>query len=150
MKKIIVVLITLSILVACSPKKEEYYNITFEDTTVAVGFDETSILNDSLHINSSKYHLDKKEREIVDYIEFYVKDLSDINIFIDEYKLRTSIKDTCSDLNGELINNKGNACVLHKRVGEGEDIIVMYGDILSDNIDEINRIEVMYKYEENN
>ena len=143
MKKIILISLLLLITFGCSPKKEEYYNLTFEDATVAIGFDKVDVLN-GLHVNSYTSHLNKKEEEIVDYIEIYVRDLSSKDVYLNDYKL-TSIKNTCKDLNGELVSNNGNACVLHNYLKDTENIVILYGDILSDNNDEVNRIEVSYK-----
>ena len=143
MKKIILLTLLLLIIVACSPKKEEYYNLTIEDKVIAVGYDKVDALND-LHINSYTSHLNKKEEEIIDYIEVYVKDLSSKDIFLNDYQIK-SVKDTCDDLNGELVSNNGNACVLHNYLKDTENIVILYGDILSDNNDKVNRIEVSYK-----
>lgn len=143
MKKIILIVLLLLTVVGCSPKKEEYYNLTFENTTVAVGFDQVDILSE-LHVNSYTTHFNKKEEEIVDYIEVYVNDLSSKDIYLNGYKLE-SIKNTCGNLNGKLVSNNGNACVLHNYLNDTENIVILYGNILNDNSDEIDRIEVSYK-----
>lgn len=149
MKKILTLLLITFILFGCAPKKEEYYNLTFENVKVAVGYDSVDVIDD-LHVNSFNYHLDKKENKILDDLEIYVNDLNDNNIYIDDYKLGTSIKNTCTDLNGEIVSNNGNACVLHKTVGDFENVIIIYGNILNDDVDKIDRIEVKYLYEEDN
>lgn len=142
MKKIILISLLLLMIVGCSPKKEEYYNLTFEDITIAVGFDQVDILSE-LHVNSYTTHFNKKEEEIVDYIEVYVNDLSSKDIYLNDYKLE-SIKNTCGNLNGELVSNNGNACVLHNYLKDTENVVILYGNILNDNSDEIDRIEVSY------
>lgn len=144
MKKIISCLLILLLIFGCKAKKEDFYNLTFENTTIAVGYDNTDVINDNLHINDFDYYVDKKENEILNYIEIYVNDLDNKDIYIDDYKLGESITSTCSDLNGELVSNNGNACVLHKKVKDKENIAIFYGDILNDNIDLIDRIEISY------
>ena len=52
----------------CSPKKEEYYNLTIEGVTIAIGYDKVDILN-GLHINSYTTHLNKKEEAIQNAID---------------------------------------------------------------------------------
>ena len=143
MKKIILIVLLLLTVVGCSPKKEEYYNLTIENTTIAVGYDKVDVLND-LHINSYTSHFNKKEEEIIDYIEVYVKDLSSKDVFLNDYQLQ-SVKETCNDLNGELISNNGNACVLHNYLKDRENIVILYGNILNDDNDKVDRLEVSYK-----
>ena len=144
MKKLLVLLIVVLFLTGCKAKKEDYYNLIFEDTTIVVGYDLTDVINDSLHINSYDYHLNKKEEEILDYLEIYVKDLDNPTIYIDDYKVN-GIKNTCSDLNGEIVSNNGNSCVLHKTIKDTENIIILHGDILNDDSNVVDRIEVSYK-----
>ena len=143
MKKIVLIILLLFMMLGCSPKKEEYYNLTFENTTLAIGYDTVDVL-DGLHVNSYTTHLNKKEEKIVDYIEIYLRDLSSQDVYLNDYKL-TSVKNTCSDLNGELVSNNGNTCVLHNYLKDTENIVILYGNILSNNNDEIDRIEVSYK-----
>lgn len=149
MKKIILFILLVLTLTGCV-KKEDYYNLTFEDTKVAVGYDYKDIITDSLHINSYTTELDKKENEVINYLELYVKDLNNKKILLDDIELKNSIKENCSDLNGELISNNGNSCVLHKSVKHRENVVVLYGNILSDNPDELDRIEVYYLENEKN
>lgn len=146
MKKIIIFILLLLILVGCSPKKEEYYNIKIEDEIVAVGYDTVSTI-DNLPINSYKTHLDKKENEILDYLEFYIDDLANKDVYIDETKIST-ITGTCDELGGEIVTNNGKACVLHKKVKEDNDIVILYGNILDDDTNRVDRVEVIYELKE--
>ena len=143
MKKLLIITLLLIVLVGCQPKKEEYYNLTIEDTTIAVGYDSVNTLN-GLHINSYTSHLDKKDNEIIDSIELYVEDLNNKDIYLDDYKL-TNIKKTCSDLSGELVNNNGNSCALHKFIKDDTNIVILYGNILNGDNNLIERIEAIYK-----
>lgn len=146
MKKIIILIFLLLILTSCGAKKEDFYNVTLEDKTIAVGYDKVDLL-DNLHINSYKTYIDKKDNEILDYIEFYVKDLSNENVYIDDYQTK-SIKNTCNDLGGEIVSNNGDACVLYKQVKDNNNIIILHGNILADDTDKIDRIEIIYEIKE--
>lgn len=143
MKKILLITILLFILVGCKAKKEDYYNLSFGDNSIVVGYDSVEVL-DTIKVNSYTSYLDKKENEIVDYIEVYLRDLDNQNLYIDDYKV-TSISQTCNDLGGTLVSSNGNACVLNKLVDYKYDVITLYGDILSDDIDTVDRVEVSYK-----
>lgn len=143
MKKILLICLVLLLLSACSPKREEFYNLTIDGTTVVIGYDNKEVI-DNLSINDFETYTDSKENEILDYVEVYVRDLSNNKVVIDDYEI-TSIKNTCNDLNGEIVTNNGSACVLHKTIKDKENVVILYGDILSDNTDLVNRIEVSYK-----
>lgn len=145
MKKILVLLIIALLLTGCKAKKEDYYNLTFEKITVAVGYDNTDIISNIDSIDSYDYELNDKEEKILNHLTIYVDDLSDKSVTIDDYPLNKGIVDTCTDLNGEIVENKGNACVLHKIVDDKYNVILLTGDILSKDIDKIDRIEVSYK-----
>lgn len=143
MKKIFILFTLLLLLGGCKAKREDYYNLTFEDYSIAVGYDNKESLND-INVNSYTTYLDKKENEIIDYIEIYVKDYDNQEAYLDDYKI-SSISQTCSDLNGTLVTNNGNTCVLNKLVDDKYNIVEIHGDILSDNPDKVDRIIVSYK-----
>ena len=146
MKKILVLLTIFFLLTSCKAKKEDYYNLTFEGITVAVGYDNTEVISNINSIDTFDYELNKKEEQILNHLVIYVDDLNDKSVLIDDYSLNKGIIDTCTDLNGEIVENKGNTCVLHKVVDDRNNIILLSGDILSNNIDKIDRIEVNYKW----
>lgn len=145
MKKILVLLVVTILLTSCKAKREDYYNLTFEGATIATGYDNTDVISSINTIDSYDYELNKKEEQILNRLVIYVDDLNDKSVLIDDYSLNKGIIDTCNDLKGELVKNKGNICVLHKVVDDKNNIILLSGDILSQNIDKIDRIEVEYK-----
>ena len=145
MKKFLVLLAIVVLLSSCKAKKEDYYNLTFEGTTVAVGYDSTDSLYNINSIDEYNYELNKKEEQILNHLVIYVDDLNEKSVLIDDYPLNKGIIDTCTELNGNLVDNKGNTCVLHKVVDDKNNIILLSGDILNDNIDKIDRIEVNYE-----
>ena len=145
MKKLLVLLAIVVLLSSCKAKKEDYYNLTFEGTTVAIGYDNTDAISSINTIDSYDYEINKKEEQILNHLVIYVDDLNEKSVLIDDYPLNKGITDTCTELNGELVENKGNTCALHKVVDDKNNIILLSGDILNDNVDKIDRIEVNYK-----
>lgn len=145
MKKLLVLFIVL-LLAGCSPKKEDFYNLTFDGITIAVGYDNTDLIKENNVVDDYSYELNKKEEEIINHLVLYRRDLNNPNsLMIDNYSLSKGIIETCNDLNGELKSNNGNYCLLHKTVDNKENIIVLTGNILNNDIDDIDRIEVFYK-----
>ena len=141
MKKVLVILLAI-LLVGCTTKREEYYILSFDDKSIAVGYDHKEVL-EGINVDSYSTYLNKKEEEIINKVVLYVDDINSL-IYLDAYPLNKGIKETCADLRGELINNNGYACVLEKEVDKGHDYIVIYGDILDDDMNKIDRIEVSY------
>ena len=140
MKKIVVLLL-LILLSGCLFNK--YYAVTFDDVTITVGKDDTSVLNDK--VDSYEASSDSKGNEYLSKIVVYLDDLDNKEVKIDNYIISKGIKDSCSDLNGEYIENNGEACLITKTIRGKANSITLYGDLLSDDIDEVNRIEVAYK-----
>lgn len=141
MKKLIILLLLL-MLIGCSPKKEDFYNLKIGDYTFVVGYDEE--IQENEFINDYSFYEDEKGNKSLNYIEIYLDDVNS-DIYIDEYKLDKGLKDSCLDLNGELIDDNSISCVLHKEIKDKDNVVVISNDILEDNINEIKRIEVSYK-----
>ena len=146
MKKFIIIF-TLLLLFGCSPKREDFYNLKVGESLFVVGFDD--YIEDNNFINDYSFFEDEKGNKKLNYIEMYIDDTNGEAIFIDDYKLKESISNTCSDLNGDLVEKNGHACVLHKAIKNNENIITISGDILDDNLDKIDRITIKYDYVEN-
>lgn len=144
MKKILILLIALLLLCGCAAKKEDYYNLNYDGALIVVGYDSVDMINGLDYIDSYTTYINDKEEEKLESIVIYPKDRPAI-ISIDDTMLNDSIESNCELLNGEMINNNGKACVIHKTVDDKENYIIMYGDILSDDIDELDRLEIYYK-----
>lgn len=144
MIKKISILFLILLLVACNQKRDNFYNLKFDDLDISVGYDNISLIEGNDLIDDYSYFLNEENEKIINKLVIYVDDLNDPLIKIDDYLLNKGIKDTCDDLNGELIDNNGYACIIHKNIYKRENFIIIYGDILNDDIDSINRIEVYY------
>ena len=139
MKKKLLFIILLILISACKMKKDDYYIISTDSEEFVVGYDKE--LDTSLPIEYEISTIDNKE--LLTKLVIYLNDL-DSSLYLNDYKL-ISIKDTCSYFDGEHIYKNGNACILGKRLKKHDNYVIFYSDILSDDLDKIDRIEVHYK-----
>lgn len=141
MKKI-VLFIFLIVLSACGQiRQEDLYTLNVDGVDITVGYDDVSVINDS--IDSFTSYLDKDENDILNKIVVYLNDTNG-NISLDGTTITSSISETCSLLNGELENKNGYVCLISKRVKKHDNYVLIYGDILSDDLDKTDRIEVYF------
>ncbi len=145
MKKLLSVMIVL-LLCGCTAKREDFYSLSFDGHEIAVGYDKAEVLEGISGIDSYDVYLNDKSEEVISGVVIYLKDLNVPVLSIDGVQLNDGIRETCSAMNGELIEKNGYACLIGKEVRNRENYIVLYGDILDDDIDRIDRIEVYYDY----
>ncbi|MBR0462622.1 MAG: hypothetical protein IJJ00_07915 [Erysipelotrichaceae bacterium] len=143
MKKLLLLLLIV-IISGCAAKREDFYSLSFDGNDIAVGYDGTEMLDGVSGIDNYAYYLNDKEEKIISRLVIYLDDLNDPLVYIDDYPLNKGIKESCADLDGELIEKNGYACFIGKEVYKRENYIILYGDILDDDIDEIDRIEAYY------
>ncbi|MDO4499813.1 MAG: hypothetical protein Q4B60_00920 [Erysipelotrichaceae bacterium] len=138
-------LIGLLLLSGCSSKvkKEDLYRVNVNGIDVTVGYD--SSLDEGIKVEEVNYYTDEKENTYLSDLEFYLSDVSDY-VSLDGYDLRNGIKNTCEHFKGELIEKNGTACLISKVVKNRENYVVIYGDLLDDNTDRVDRIEIHYNY----
>lgn len=132
------------LLCSCSTKREDYYNLKFSDYDITVGYDELSLIEDINVIDDFDYYINEDEEKIINKLVIYLEDLDNPIIYIDDIKLENSIKDNCELFSGELINTNGYACLISKEVAKRENYILLFGNILDDNLDELKRVELYY------
>ena len=138
-KKIFYILPISLLLFSCGSKKEDFYNLKIGTNEIVVGYDQS--IDDSLPIEYSISTINKKD--VVSKIIYYVGDL-DGDLYLDNYNL-TSIKETCDYFSGDYVTKNGNSCIFGKRVHNHDNYVIIYSDILSDNLDQIDRIEIYYE-----
>lgn len=144
MKKLLLIII-LILLCGCSQnKKEDYYSLTYGAINVTPGFDNYDLFEQNEDITKVEYRTNEKEENIVSYVEVYIDESKSVVPMINDYTITNGIKETCNDLNGELIEKNGCACYISKRVKNRENYIILHGDILDDDINIIDRIEIAY------
>jgi len=170
MKKIFI-LLTCLILCSCeSVKREDYYTLSFGSYSLTVGYDNVEYLDvifdfdikETLDINETVKDIEintidksfglvniiNKEDETIDSnkgiitsLSIYAEDIND-EVKIDNIKLTDSVSENCSLFNGNMVNKNGSACIIQKEVNNENDVVILYGDILSDNQDTLKRIEI--------
>ncbi len=138
-KKIIYIVPILLLLFGCRANKEDFYSLSIGDNQIVVGYDENVL--DSLEIEYSISNINKKE--VVSKIIYYLAD-SENDAYLNGYKLE-SIKDTCDYFEGDLTYKNGNTCIFGKKIKSHDNYVILYSDILSDDLDNIDRIEIYYQ-----
>lgn len=150
MKKVFC-LLTIMFLFGCSIERNEYYSFSIDDYKIVVGYDNREYLENVFEINNNEMklintHFANAEfnEDIISYFEFNIRDYG--NTFkIDDLELNKSIKTNCEILNGEYFDKQTKGCIIQKQVGEKTNAIIMYGDILNDDLDELSKIEIYVK-----
>ncbi len=138
-KKILYILPISLLLLGCGNKKEDFYNLKIGGNEIVVGYDQS--IDESLPIEYSIDTINKKD--VVSKITYYIGDL-DGDLYLDNYKL-TSIKETCDYFSGDYVEKNGHSCIFGKRVHNHDNYVIIYSDILSDDLDQIDRIEIYYE-----
>ena len=137
--KKIILLVLLVFLSSCQKvERTDFYVLNIGEDSIAVGYDDETFIKDYI----DEYEID--EDAYIDKVVLYLKDVED-SVSIDDYLLNKGIEETCSDLNGEYLEKNGHVCLISKRVNKKDNYVLLYSDILSDDLDEIDRVEVYYK-----
>ena len=173
MRKIICLLLVLFLCSCESEKREEYYNFKFDDYNVVVGYDNVEYLKvcfetdikDELEakeeveidlyllnslfakskINNFKDKTIESNKAVVTYLDIFLDDLGDRKYMIDDIVLDKSIKSNCDKLGGTYIERNGVACLIEKQVNGKNNAIVLKGDYLNIDQDQLERIEISVK-----
>ncbi len=134
-----ILIVLLVILSSCQRvKRTDFYVLNIGEDSIVVGYDDETFIKDYL----DEYEIN--EEGYIDKIVLYLKDV-DEDISIDDYLLNKGIEETCGDLEGEYLEKNGHVCLISKRVNRHDNYVLLYGDILSDDLDKIDRVEVYYK-----
>ena len=137
--KKIILLVLLVFLSSCQKvERTDFYVLNIGEDSIVVGYDDETFIKDYM----DEYEIN--EDAYIDKVVLYLKDAED-SVSIDDYLLNKGIEETCSDLNGEYLEKNGHVCLISKRVNKKDNYVLLYSDILSDDLDEIDRVEVYYK-----
>ena len=137
--KKIILLVLLVFLSSCQKvERTDFYVLNIGEDSIVVGYDDETFIKDYM----DEYEIN--EDAYIDKVVLYLKDVED-SVSIDDYLLNKGIEETCSDLNGEYLEKNGYVCLISKRVNKKDNYVLLYSDILSDDLDEIDRVEVYYK-----
>lgn len=142
MKKLLLCLILVVCIVLSlnflPPKREEYYNIEAGGTSLVAGYDSR---DDIAGLDFVDY-FECDEKDKITMFRIYLKDAG--SIAVDGYNV-DSISQSCAYFEGEMYDSNGSVCLIQKDVGGRVNYVMFYGNILSDNTDETDRIEVYIK-----
>ncbi|MBR4461264.1 MAG: hypothetical protein IKS51_01615 [Erysipelotrichaceae bacterium] len=61
---------------------------------------------------------------------------------LDDIELSGSVKDNCKAFDGEYIERNGYACLITRQVDQKLNVVILHGDILNADQDELSRIEI--------
>lgn len=133
-KKIFIFLLIL-LLTSCGVNKKNLYHVVVNEEEIIVGYNKADNIFTSFE--------DKKQDEegILTSATFYVKDY-DAPIIINDIELSSSINENLILYEGYM---SGDACVIEKKVSGKINRIIIYNNILNDNLDEVDHITVSYE-----
>lgn len=171
MKKVLILLFCLFFLTSCTDR-EDFYVLSFDDYTLSVGYDDVEFMDLVFSLSCDEDTLDPYEMiedvEVtywdryfgtIDITNYKKKEcdiqegvITKIDIFLDELDMRTymidgqelsrSVRENCRMFDGEYIKRNGYACAIVKNVEDKNNVIVLYGDILKEDQDELSRIVI--------
>ena len=173
MKKIIIIL-SLILLCSCSADRNLYYNLHFDDYSIVVGYDDLEYINlvfDSdvkdklekkeeikdielfffndyfanIDIVNEKNKTIKAKQALVSRLDLYLANIPMKEIKIDDQILSRSVKENCEIFDGDYLSNNGYGCVFGKKVDSKYNYVILHGDILNLDQDELSRIEIYVK-----
>lgn len=141
MKKILSI-VFLFLLTACGNiNQKDLYKITIGGKSIVVGYDDSSVIDDNIDSYTTTM---KDDKEILNKIVVYINDI-DNDILIDDIKITDSIAQTCTLLNGEFSNAyNGEVCLVAKRIKKHDNYVLIYSDILNDDLDKTDRVEIYF------
>ena len=174
MKKLLLVILLILISACNSVKREDYYIFSFNNYTLSVGYDDVEFLRltfdldvkDELETQESiedieLYFFDvpfaqidicnpgKKavtsDKAIVTRFKYYLDDFPMQTYQIDGIPLSTSISENCETFHGEYIDRNGKACIFGKKVNGKDNVVLLKGDMLNIDQDELESIEIYVK-----
>ena len=172
-KKLFTVIISILLLSSCS-NRNSYYVLSFDDYSLAVGYDDVEFLKLVFTVDSQDKMQPKELRENVDVsfwnrhfaymdiinyknreididkaivckADIYLSNLEMETFKINGTELSDSVKQNCKILNGELIERNGYACIISKVVDDKENVAILHGDIFNADQDLLSRIEIYVK-----
>ena len=172
MKKLLIV---LACILVCSctkaPEREDYFVFSFDDYSLAAGFDDVNYLKlvfdvevpETMAAKESikdlemdfwgQYfgdvdiaNLTEKElpsgQAIITGLDLYLPNVGMEIYKLGETELSKSVKENCEMFDGEYIERNGYACVITRQIEEQLNVVILHGDILNEDQDELARIEI--------
>ena len=174
MKKLLLPILLILISACSTVKREDYYIFSFHDYTLSVGYDDVEFLRltfdldvkdelesqesvedidlyffDQYFANIDVYNPGKKtvasDKAVVTRFKYYLDDFPMESYRIDGTPLSTSVRENCEMFHGEYIKRNGTACLFGKKVNGKDNVVLLKGDMLNIDQDELESIEIYVK-----
>ncbi|MBQ6126158.1 MAG: hypothetical protein IJI77_03940 [Erysipelotrichaceae bacterium] len=174
MKKYLILILLILISACHSVKREDYYIFSFNDYTLSVGYDDVEFLELTFYLdvkdelepqesveditlysfnipfaevdvcNTGK-KADTSDKATVTRFKYYLDDFPMESYQIDGITLSSSIKENCDTFGGEYIDRNGKACLFGKKVDGKDNVVLLQGDMLNIDQDQLESIEIYVK-----
>ena len=170
MKKTILILIVL-LLSSCGFSRNRYHIFSFDDYTIAPGFDDVGYLRLVFELDTDKtlqpnelvedvdlYFWDKylasvdiinrkgieidTDKAIVKKFDFFLANYEAQSYKLNGIDLSDSVKENCDRLDGEYISTNAPACIIVKKTEGSNKVAILHGDILAIDQDKLARVEI--------
>ncbi len=170
MKKLWIILFCF-LLCSCRPEREDFYVLEFDDYSLAVGFDDVNYLKlvfeadlpEEMGANETlkdiemtfwgSYFADiditnpidetiSPDDAVITGLDLYLANAGMTTYRLDGIELSGSVKENCRAFDGEYIERNGYACLITRQVDQKLNIVILHGDILNEDQDELSRIEI--------
>ena len=171
MKRFIGFVIAVLLLSSCGNPRSDYYVFSFGDYSLTPGYDDVDFvrlvfdvdtgakMEAGQEINDLEVYLfsdyvcsidiyNPSSRTVdigkarIKRLDYFVGNISVDTLMIDGIELDSSVKKNCEIFKGEYIERNGYACVISKKVHGTENVIILSGDLLNIDQDELHRIQI--------
>ncbi len=175
MKKLILIPLLLLLCSCDVVLREDYYVFSFDDFTIAPGYDNVDFMRLVFEVRNSKDTLESKEEEkdidvyfwnefmgkidivndtkkpvsveeaTVSRFELYLDNIPFDTLKLNDIELSESVKTNCETFGGEYIQRNGYACAFGQKSHGKDNVVILYGDILALDQDKLSHLEIYVK-----
>ena len=175
MKKLILIPLLLLLCSCDVVLREDYYVFSFDDFTIAPGYDNVDFMRLVFEVRNSKDTLESKEEEkdidvffwneymgkidiindtkkpvsveeaTVSRFELYLDNIPFDTLKLNDIELSESVKTNCETFGGEYIQRTGYACAFGQKSHGKDNVVILYGDILALDQDKLSHLEIYVK-----
>ena len=135
MIKRLLIIICLFLITSCSVNKKDLYKLTVNEEEIIVGYSKQEAIFNTFE------EIEFDEKGIVSKITIYPKDYN-APVLINDIELDSSISNIISLFEGYESNGAG---VVEKKVHGKINRIILYNNILNDDLDELDHITITFE-----
>ena len=170
MKKLLLIIFCI-LLCSCRPERDDYFVLDFDEYSLAVGYDDVNYLKlvfeadlpEEMEANEilkdvemsfwGNYFADidlknpidetiSPDDAVITGLDLYLPNAGMTTYKLDGIELSSSVKENCKAFDGEYIERNGYACLITRQVDDTLNVVILHGDILNADQDELSRIEI--------